>query len=110
MSSDTTDGLYYRCHVFCCANTRPQGHPRGSCGGGELRFHMKERAEELGLDRVRINSAGCLGRCDDAPVVVVYPQGIWYRCASREDADQVLTSHIRDGKPVEHLMLGPGIA
>lgn len=107
MTSDTNDNLYYRRHVFCCTNVRPQGHPKGSCSGGELCFYMMERAQELGLDRVRINSAGCLGRCEDAPVVVVYPEGIWYRCASQEDVDQVLTSHIRDGQPVDHLMLGP---
>ena len=44
--------LLYETHVFCCANVRPQGHPRGCCsarGSVELRDYMKARAKELGL-------------------------------------------------------------
>ena len=51
---------YYEAHVFCCTNRRPAGHPRGCCaerGGEALRDHMKNRAKELGLKNVRINSA-----------------------------------------------------
>ena len=101
---------YYRCHVFCCVNERDADHPRGSCsrrGSVALRDYMKAQARSLGLKDVRINQSGCLDHCETGPTVVVYPEGIWYRLTSRQDIDEVLTSHIRDGKPVEHLMLSP---
>ncbi|MCP5368827.1 MAG: (2Fe-2S) ferredoxin domain-containing protein [Hyphomicrobiales bacterium] len=100
--------MYYRCHVFCCTNQRPEGHPRGSCARCDsvaLRDYMKARAKEMGLDGVRINSAGCLDRCELGPTMVVYPEGIWYRYQSDADVDEILTRHLRDGEPVERLML-----
>lgn len=99
---------YFRCHVFCCTNERPADHPQGSCarrGAVRLRNYMKARAKELGLDGVRINTAGCLDRCAHGPTVVVYPDGVWYRCGSFEDVDAILLSHLRDGRVVERLRL-----
>ncbi len=101
---------YYRLHVFCCANRRPDGHKRGSCaakGSVSLRDYLKARAKELGLEDVRINTAGCLGRCELGPTVVVYPDGVWYRCRTRDDMDAVLVEHLRDGCRVARLMLSP---
>lgn len=105
-----TDG-FYRLHVFCCTNQRPGGHPRGSCAGrgsAKLRDYMKARAKELGLESTRINSAGCLDRCELGPAVVVYPDGVWYRMESTGDVDAILEQHLRDGRPVQHLMLKEG--
>ena len=102
---------YYDRHVFFCTNERPDGHPRGCClakGSMKVRNYMKARAKEMGLKRVRINNAGCLDRCELGPVVVVYPEGVWYRCESTADADQILEVHIRDGRRAESLMLSPG--
>ena len=99
---------YYRLHVFCCTNHRPETHPRGSCaarGSVKLRDYMKVRAKELGLLGIRINSAGCLDRCELGPGVGVYPGGIWYRMETRDDVDEILEQHLQDGKPVERLML-----
>ncbi len=99
---------FYRCHVFCCINKRPDGHPRGCCadkGSVELREYLMARAKELGLKRVRIYASGCLDRCELGPTVVVYPEGVWYRCRTRDDVDRVLEDHVRDGKRVEHLIL-----
>lgn len=101
---------YYRAHVFCCTNERPEKHPRGSCarrGAVKLRDYMKARAKELGLEGVRINSAGCLDRCELGPVMVIYPEGVWYAVRDVADVDAVLTAHLRDGGRVERLMLGP---
>lgn len=101
---------YYRAHVFCCTNERPEKHPRGSCARGgavKLRDYMKARAKELGLEGVRVNSAGCLDRCELGPVMVIYPEGVWYAVRSTEDVDAVLTAHLRDGGRVPHLMLRP---
>ena len=109
MSEETDDPTpFYRAHVFCCVNQREEGHPRGCCadkGSLELREYMKTRAKELGLKRVRINLSGCLDRCENGPSVVVYPEGVWYRCQNKKDVDEVLETHLRDGGRVPHLMM-----
>lgn len=72
-----------------------------------LRDYMKVRARKMGLEGVRINASGCLDRCELGPTMVIYPEGTWYRCRTRQDVDAVLTGHVRDGKRVEHLILRP---
>ncbi len=102
--------LYYRRHVFCCTNVRPEGHPRGCCaekGSDELRAYMKKQAKALGLKDVRINSAGCLDRCELGPTLVIYPEGVWYSYRSREDVDEILRVHVKEGGRVARLMLRP---
>ena len=104
----TDPGPYYEAHVFCCTNRRPAGHPRGSCadkGSEDLRDYMKNRAKELGLKKVRINSAGCLDRCELRPSVVIYPEGVWYSVATKEEIDEVLQKHLVEGGRVDRLML-----
>jgi len=101
---------YFAFHVFVCTNRRPDGHARGSCaarGSERLRDYMKVRAKELGVASVRINTAGCLDRCELGPCVVVYPQGIWYRVQTTDDVDRVLTEHVQGGRPPSDLMLPP---
>jgi (2Fe-2S) ferredoxin len=101
---------FYVRHVFCCINERPAGHPRGCCKEKDavrLRNYMKARAKELGLKGVRINAAGCLDRCELGPTMVIYPEGVWYRCRTAEDMDEVLQTHLVQGGRVAHLMLQP---
>lgn len=102
--------LFYRRHVFCCTNVRPPGHPRGCCsaGGGEkLRAYMREKAKALGIENIRINAAGCLDRCELGPNMVIYPEGVWYHYESTEDVDEILQTHLIEGRRVERLMLQP---
>lgn len=102
--------LFYRAHVFCCTNERPPGHVRGCCkekGAEKLRNYMKARAKELGLKDVRVNTAGCLDRCELGPTMVVYPEGTWYTYTSMADIDEILQTHLIEGRRVERLMLAP---
>jgi (2Fe-2S) ferredoxin len=102
--------LYYRAHVFCCENQRPTGHPRGCCRDKDatrLRNYLKARVKELGLTDVRINSAGCLDRCELGPALVVYPEGVWYHYRSLADAEEILQRHIIEGGRVPRLRLRP---
>lgn len=104
----TDPAPYYEAHVFCCTNRRADGHPRGSCaekGGEALRDYMKSKAKALGLDNVRINSAGCLDRCELGPTIVIYPEAVWYSISNREEIDEVLQKHLVEGGRVERLML-----
>jgi (2Fe-2S) ferredoxin len=56
-----------------------------------------------GHGRVRVNNAGCLDRCDDGPVVVVYPEDVWYRVHDEADVDAIIAEHVQGGKIVERL-------
>lgn len=102
---------FYRCHVFCCVNTRPATDPRGCCAGKgseSLRNYMKARAKELGLSDVRINTSGCLDRCALGPTMVIYPEGVWYHYGTAADVDEILRTHLIEGGRVERLLLRPG--
>ncbi|MBO33927.1 MAG: ferredoxin [Rhodospirillaceae bacterium] len=97
---------FFKAHIFNCGNERPAGHPLGCCvsrGSDELKGYMKEKIGELGIEGVRINQAGCLGRCDTGPVMVVYPEGVWYTYNSKADIDEIVQSHIVEGKIVDRL-------
>lgn len=111
MSDDAKDPpQFYNKHVFVCMNERQEGHERGSCarkGAVKLRNYMKARGKELGLDRIRINQAGCLDRCELGPTMVIYPEGVWYKCETAEDIDEVITEHLQNDRRVERLMLQP---
>lgn len=101
---------FYDSHVFCCVNTRIKGHPRGCCqekGAIVLRNYMKDRAKELGIRNARINAAQCLDRCELGPVMVIYPEGIWYGYRTKADVDEILQSHLIEGRVVERLLLDP---
>jgi len=66
------------------------------------------RDNRLGLagdGKVRINKAGCLERCELGPVVVVYPEGTWYTYVDEADIDEIVDSHLVNGKIVERLLL-----
>ena len=98
----------YKHHVFCCTNRRPEGDPRGSCGakGSErLRAYMKERAKQLGIEGTRVNNAGCLDQCEYGPVIVVYPEGVWYTANTEADIEEILKEHLQNGRPVERLLI-----
>jgi (2Fe-2S) ferredoxin len=99
-------------HIFVCQNVRPEGAPRVSCtsdGNSELAPRLKKLAKEAGLDgSIRINKAGCLDQCEHGPVVVVYPEAVWYGHVQPEDAAEIVAEHLVAGRPVERLRLADG--
>jgi len=100
---------YYTHHVFFCTNLREDG--RDCCqrfGASGLRDYAKQRCKALGLageGGVRINTAGCLDRCAEGPVMVVYPEAVWYSYVDREDVDEIIEKHLRNGQIVERLRI-----
>ena len=101
-------GNYYRHHVFFCLNVRDDGAQCCTDNGAEAAFdYMKSRIKALklnGKDKVRINRAGCFDRCSEGPWLVVYPEAIWYRYVDNEDIDEIIESHLLQGKVVERLL------
>lgn len=100
---------YYRYHVFFCVNQR---EPGAACCNNhqalEMREYCKSRIKALKLDgegKIRVNSAGCLDRCDEGPVLVVYPEGVWYTYVDKEDIDEIIEQHLKNGRIVERLKI-----
>ena len=100
---------HYAKHVFFCLNRREDG--RACCvehNSEALQAYCKDRVKALGLNgpgKVRVNKAGCLDRCELGPVAVVYPEAVWYTFVDEKDIDEIVESHLRDGKPVERLRI-----
>ncbi len=94
-------------HVFVCAQTRPPGHPRGSCSQKGCNEVLKTFWQELQkrnlFDRISVTHSGCLGPCDGGPNVVVYPEGVLYRGLTKDDVAAIFDEHLLGGKPVERL-------
>jgi len=102
---------YYQRHIFFCVNDRGPNADRPSCnrcGAAAMRDYAKGLIKELGLSgegKIRVNQAGCLDRCEEGPVCVVYPEGTWYTYVDEMDIDDIVESHLVGGVPVERLKI-----
>jgi len=109
MSSPTPPGSYYERHIFFCLNERKNGEQSCAQYAAQEGFeHCKSRVKKEGLagpGKVRVNKAGCLDRCAGGPVAVVYPDAVWYSYLDTADIDEIVDSHLKDGRVVERLVL-----
>jgi (2Fe-2S) ferredoxin len=98
----------YKHHVFACSTQRPPGHPRGSCGAAgaqPLWDRMGKAIETQRLGDIGFTASGCLGFCNAGPLMVVYPEGVWYRPTTADDIDEIVESHFKRGKRVDRLVV-----
>jgi (2Fe-2S) ferredoxin len=100
---------YYRHHVFFCCNQRqPPEKCCANAGAADMQKYAKQRVKALGISgpgEVRINKAGCLDRCEEGPVIVVYPEAVWYTYVDESDIDEIIDRHIVGGEVVERLKI-----
>ena len=100
---------YFKYHVFFCCNQRPEVETCcNSCGATQAQTYAKDRIGELkmkGPGKVRINKAGCLDRCDEGPVLVVYPDAVWYQYVDTDDIEEIIQEHLINGRVVERLKI-----
>lgn len=100
---------FFRHHVFFCENQRKEGEMCcNNHGSKEMRAYAKDRIKALGESgegKVRVNSAGCLDRCGEGPVLVVYPDETWYTYVDKEDIDEIIDEHLVNGRVVERLKI-----
>ncbi len=69
---------------------------------------MKSGIKQRGLagkGGVRINTAGCLDRCEEGPVLVIYPEETWYTYVDKDDLDEIIEEHLVNGRPVNRLKI-----
>jgi len=97
----------YRVHVFVCTggDTCPtQGDVEGFV------THLRGEVARAGRkDDVRTNKAGCFSQCGHGPMMVVYPDNVWYCGVQESDLRDIFESHIVAGKPVARLQYAPGV-
>jgi len=84
--------------VFVC-----QGTGCLSAGSGAVYEALKAEVERNGVKDAKVDFTGCHGFCEQGPHVVIEPDGIFYTHVEAEDAAEIVSSHLRDGKPVERL-------
>ncbi len=100
-------------HVFVCAQSRPDDHPKGSCtarGCGSVVDKFRIELEERELwGRFKFSTSSCLGACEQGPVVLVYPEGVMYQKVGEGDVNRIIDEHLLGGVPVEDLKMPPEI-
>ena len=95
------DGRRFLRHAFVC--TSPSSCARDG-PAEEIRAWMKDRKKREGRkETLRVNKAGCLGQCGHGPMVVVYPEGVWYSHVTLDDARRIWEEHMVGGRPVKDL-------
>ena len=98
----------YTHHIFICCNQRDAGS-RSSCdpdGEEELQKLFKKEVKKHDLNAfVRANKAGCLDQCELGPVVVIYPQGIWYGGVKLKDVSRIIEETVIGGRILEDLRI-----
>ena len=95
----------FRFHLFVCTQQKPEGVPSCPASGSFAVLDTLDReiqARSFSSD-VQLTTCGCMGLCDEGPVMVVYPAGVWYRRVQPSDVSELVGTHMRDGKPVERL-------
>jgi (2Fe-2S) ferredoxin len=100
---------YYQRHIFFCLNERDPGQPcctqHGAVQAFERCKQQVKAANLAGPGGVRVNKAGCLDRCAAGPVAVVYPEAVWYTYVDQSDIDEIVESHLKNGRVVQRLLV-----
>ena len=96
----------FRFHLFVCTQQKPEGVPSCPASGSFAVLGALDREiQARGLNHdVQLTTCGCMGLCDEGPVMVVYPAGVWYRRVQPSDVSEIVDTHLRDGKPVDRLI------
>lgn len=96
-------------HLFICTSCRINGTQQGYCFQQDsvkiLQTFLEEIDERELSGDVMLNNTGCFGICDKGPIVVVYPEGVWYGKVTVDDVERIMEEHIEGGKVVEDLLI-----
>ena len=103
MPKKKSDPPIWEKHVFVCTSGEWCASVDGDGVGVHARLKQSVKDAQLG-DRVRINHSGCLDQCGFGPMIVVYPENVWYHGVQPDDVPEIVQSHLIDNKPVERLI------
>jgi len=96
----------FRFHLFVCTQQKPEGAPSCPASGSLAVLEGLDReVQKRGLSPdVQLTTCGCMGLCDEDPVMVVYPEGVWYRRVQSSDVSEIVDAHLLHEKPVNRLV------
>lgn len=87
-------------HVFVCTSGDYCPHD----GSAEIHRLLKEGVAARGLKTsVRVNKSGCLDQCGHGPMIVVYPEDVWYAGVTPEKARRIMDEHLVAGRAIHDL-------
>ena len=66
--------------------------------------NFRKIIEEKNIENVRVIQTGCFGLCAKGPIVIIRPEDTFYAMVKPEDCEEIIQSHIIEGKPVERLL------
>jgi len=96
----------FRFHLFVCTQQKPEGVTSCPANGAFAVLDALDRemqTRRLGTD-VQLTTCGCMGLCDEGPVMVVYPAGVWYRRVQASDVSEIVGTHLGGGRAVDRLV------
>lgn len=95
----------FRIHCFVCTQQKPEGVSSCAASGSFAILDALDRdLQARGLDAdLQLTTSGCMGLCDEGPVMVVYPEGVWYRRVQKSDVSDIVNS-LANGTRVDRLI------
>lgn len=94
-------------HIFVCTSSRINGQQKGYCHAKQSVELVDQFMEEI-TDRdlggeVFVSNTGCFGICEKGPIVVIYPDNVWYGTVSSDDVEEIMEEHIENNRIVTRL-------
>ena len=95
-------------HIFVCASFRAGGDPKGIChkkGSVDYLPYIENEILDRGMTDVIVSSSGCLKGCDNGPVMVIYPDNLWYGNVDGEEAIDSILDAMENGEPATDYLI-----